>query len=684
MKSAFFVLSASFAACSYSFLASAAVSLEQPAVIVTSTRIAGESARLPASVSVITAEDISRSPAATLPELLALKAGIATRSLYGNHAARATVDMRGFGATSTQNTLILLDGRRLNDIDLSAVDFAAIPLASIARVEIIRGGGGVLYGDGAVGGAINIITKQPGRMGTSGSVTVSGESHKSRQLDAAVSHGQDLFAANAYVNSINSGGYRRNNKLEQNNAQADLRWRRDQGEWFLQLVADDQSVRLPGERHVDPGTGVDELSNDRRGTGRPRDYAEQNGGSLTAGYSHFLSATQELIVDLGYRRKNQKAFFDDYDFGGTFANYYDTDLATASLTPRLKARHALFGRPGTFITGVDYYHSQYDSDRSLNPSTAATPVHRLDVSQDSLAVYGQDTSEIGEHSHLTMGARLQRVRIRAHDDFNPAAPGGAFGSGAPDRQNMDTQHMLDIGLRRRLDRGWSVFGKVGRSVRFATIDEFFQTDSNSFLQTFSPLKPQTAESLDLGADYDAGDLQTSLSVYRMNLRDEIHFNPTTFANQNLDPTRRHGMSLSAGKRITEKSRVTADYAYTRAVFRSGAFAGKEVPLVARNTGSLSFSWTPKEKLKLSTTARYTGGKRFDNDQTNTFQKIPAYTIVDTKLAGTSNAWKWQAAINNVFAKKAFDYGIRSTSSPGVYNAYPLPERTFSFSLGRDF
>jgi iron complex outermembrane receptor protein len=170
----------------------------------------------------------------------------------------------------------------------------------------------------------------------------------------------------------------------------------------------------------------------------------------------------------------------------------------------------------------------------------------------------------------------------------------------------------------------------------------------------------------------------------MNLRDEIHFNPTTFANENLDPTRRHGMTLSAGERITEKSRVTADYAYTRAVFRSGTFAGNEVPLVARNTGSLSFSWTPKEKLALSTTARYTGGKYFDNDQTNTFQKIPAYTMVDIRLAGRSNAWKWQAAINNVFDKKAFDYGIRSTSSPGVYNAYPLPERIFSFSLGRDF
>lgn len=686
MKSAFFLLNISFAACFYSLLASAAVSLEHPGVIVTSTRMAEESARLPASVSVITAEDISRSPAASLPELLAIEAGVATRSLYGNHAARATVDMRGFGAASTQNTLILLDGRRLNDIDLSAVDFAAIPLESIARVEIIRGGGGVLYGDGAVGGAINIITRQPGRMGTSGSVTVSGESHKSRQLDAAVNHGQDLFAANAYMNRINSGGYRRNNKLEQNNAQADLRWRHDQGEWFLKLGADDQSVRLPGERHVDPGTGVDELNNDRRGTSRPRDYADQRGGFLTAGYSHFLSADHELVVDLGYRRKNQKSFYDDYDFGGLYASYSDTDLATGSFTPRVKTRHTLFGGPGTITAGVDYYRSRYDSDRALNPTTASMPIHRLNVGQTSLAVYGQDMSEVDEHSTLTMGVRLQQVKLQARDEFNVNAPGGASGSGAPDRQSRDTQHMLDLGLRRRLDGQWSIFGKLGRSVRFATIDEIFQTDSNNFLQTFSPLKPQTAESADLGADYTNGDVRFNIAIYRMNILQEIHYNPypPTFANVNLDPTRRHGITLSAEKRLTEKSHVTADYAYTRAVFRSGTFAGNEVPLVARDTGSLSFSWTPKEKLALSATARYTGGKRFDNDQTNTFQKIPAYTMVDVKLAEKGHAWKWQAAVNNIFGKKAFDYGIRSTGSPGVYNAYPLPERIFSFSLGRDF
>jgi iron complex outermembrane receptor protein len=684
MKSVYYLVAVTSTACVFSICASAESTVPSNAVIVTSTRLTEEAALLPATVTVLTAEDILRSPVQTLPELLALEAGVSTRSLYGNHATQATVDIRGFGAASTQNTLLLLDGRRLNDIDLSAVDFSSIPLESIARIEIIRGAGGVLYGDGAVGGTINIITKQPGHSGTSGSASVTGESYKTRRLDAAVSHGQGAYAFNAFASSIVSGGYRRNNALEQNNLQADLRLSQERSEWFFKFSADDQSQRLPGERRVEPGAGIDQLNNDRRGTGRPRDYADQHGYSLTAGYSRFLSADQELVVDLGYRDKIQKAFFDDYVFAGAFARYVDTDLATWSFTPRLKTRHALFGHPGTTTAGMDYYQSQYDSDRALNPSVASTPFHRLDVHQTSIAFYGQNMSQLDDNSTLTMGARLQQVRMQAHDAFDPTAPGAAFGNEAPERQTTDNQHMLDMGLRRRLGSAWSVFGKLGRSVRFATIDEFFQADPNNFLQTFSPLKPQTAESVDVGADYLEGDSRLSIGAYRMDLRKEIHYNPAIFANENLDPTRRHGLTLSASRRIAEKWRVTADYGYTRAVFRQGLFAGNEVPLVARDTGSLSLLWTPKEKLTLSASARYTGEKRFDNDQTNTFQKIPAYTTVDLKLMGKNGAWKWQAGVNNLFDEKAFDFGIRSTTSPNTYNAYPLPERNFSLTLGRNF
>ena len=98
------------------------------------------------------------------------QAGIQLRHLYGSPIGSGdTVDLRGFGPYAQSNTLILVNGRRYQDFDLQGFDFASIPLNSIERIEITRGNSGtVLYGDGAVGGVINIVTKTQNTPGVSG------------------------------------------------------------------------------------------------------------------------------------------------------------------------------------------------------------------------------------------------------------------------------------------------------------------------------------------------------------------------------------------------------------------------------------------------------------------------------------------------------------------------------------
>ena len=93
--------------------------------------------------------------------LISREAGVQTSSLSARvNGAGTTVDMRGFGVTGPSNTLILLNGRRLNDWDLPGFDLSTIDRKSIERIEITRGNSGaVLYGDGAVGGVINIVTR---------------------------------------------------------------------------------------------------------------------------------------------------------------------------------------------------------------------------------------------------------------------------------------------------------------------------------------------------------------------------------------------------------------------------------------------------------------------------------------------------------------------------------------------
>lgn len=661
-------------------VAGAETQIQHDPLVVTASRLDEDISRMPASVSIITADDIARSPVRTLPELLALEAGVIRRSLYGNLAARDSIDIRGFGATAGQNTLILLDGRRLNDVDLAAVDFSAIPLAAIERIEILRGAGAVLYGDGAVGGAVNIVTKSAARRGSSGHVTALSGSHGTRGAEAGQRESDGSFAANLFAGIIDTNGYRQNNHQGQINLMADFRWFEVAREWYVKLGADNQNLGLPGARTVDPGAGIDELANDRRGTGTPSDYANQDGTSFTAGLFQWLGDGTQLIVDAGYRAKHQSAAYFNA-FGGS---YLDTQLTTWSLTPRLKKQHTLLGGAGLAVYGLDYYQSEYRSDRAQSADTIATPIHRLHIDQRSTSVYGQDTSSLGSGTTLSAGVRLQRVSLSARDVFDATAPGAGFESQPPDLDTTDTQHAVELGARQEIVKNLSVYGRASRAVRFATVDEVFEYDPNTFARVFSPLKPQVSRGVDLGADYRVGGYKLSVNTYRMNLENEIHFDPNTFTNDNLEPTRRDGGLLSAEGRFAAGVRGKFDYARTRSQFREGLFAGNDVPLVPRDSGALAVSWEFAPTATLSATARYTGRKRFDNDQANTFESIPSYTLLDLGYVHTIGGWKWAAAVQNALNEKAYDYGVRSLFTPGRYNAYPLPERTYSLSLSHRF
>ena len=135
--------------------ASDVIDVRTDEVVVTATRFPEqEDVKRPVNLTVITRQEIEASPARTVPEVLSGQVGIVPSDLFGNNGANTNIDLRGFGVTGGQNTLILVNGRRVSDIDLSGVKWSAIPLSSVERIEIVRGRGSVLYGDGAVAGGV--------------------------------------------------------------------------------------------------------------------------------------------------------------------------------------------------------------------------------------------------------------------------------------------------------------------------------------------------------------------------------------------------------------------------------------------------------------------------------------------------------------------------------------------------
>src|SRR2546427_6319350 len=133
-----------------------AQSPEDPAVIVTATRFPDSVLAAPVGVTVITSEDIRNSTATSVAEVLNKLGGVHTRINFLG-TPDLPIDLRGFGVTGDQNSLVLLNGQRISENELAAARLTGIPLNAIERIEIVRGSGSVLYGGGTTRGTINIL-----------------------------------------------------------------------------------------------------------------------------------------------------------------------------------------------------------------------------------------------------------------------------------------------------------------------------------------------------------------------------------------------------------------------------------------------------------------------------------------------------------------------------------------------
>jgi outer membrane cobalamin receptor len=139
-------------------------------------------ADLPAQVSVITAEEIAASEARSVAEILSSVSGVGLEK-YGNITQPGLISIRG---SSAEQVLVLVDGVRINTAQGGGVDLNTLPLDSIERIEIIRGGGSALFGEGAMGGIVNIVTRKSAARKTAGSVSYSYGSFNTHRADARI------------------------------------------------------------------------------------------------------------------------------------------------------------------------------------------------------------------------------------------------------------------------------------------------------------------------------------------------------------------------------------------------------------------------------------------------------------------------------------------------------------------
>ena len=632
------------------------------------------------AATVIDTTEVARSPIQSLPALIAQEPGVQYRDLFGGPGARAYIDLRGFGVTATQNTLTLLNGRRLNDIDNAGVEFINIPPDAIRRIEILRGNSAaVLYGDGAVGGAVNIIAR-PGTGLYGNSVRVGAGSFGLREGAASVARTTRDWSLGLDGNATYSDGWRRNNALEQKGVNLEARRFGVGREWYGTFATDSQHLGLPGARRVAPTDNENRLATDPQGAATPTDFVDQAGVRTTLGFSRTLAGGQELVVDGGFRLKQQDSVVIS-PFGPAFDATTNTRLATYSFTPRV--RWEPDGRSPRGILGLDYYYSDYNQlSRGEDPHIF---IHRYDLKQHSLGVYGQGDRPIDASTIVSSGLRLQGIQFIGGDILNPDATidfgGDPFDGHRDSARFNEYQWAGHLGFDHTLAGGPVVFGRLGRAFRTPTVDE--RVAASADYSSFA-LSTQTSWDVEVGTRWRAGTANLRVSAYVMNLENEIHFNADTFLNDNLEPTQRRGVEAGADLALSRTLFLDLGAAYTRAVFREGINSGNDLPLVSRWTGSAALRWEFRPAWTLVTAMTAVGPRRMENDDDARGARIPGHALVDLKLSTRQGAWTLGAQLNNLLDVSYYNYAVRSSTTVTTYNAYPLPGRSWKLEAGLRF
>jgi vitamin B12 transporter len=170
--------------------------------VVTATRTRELLSNTPQTVTVITREDIEEREDATIPDVLRQAVGVDVIQA-GTLGTQASVSIRGSDA---DQVLTLIDGVQLNSATLGAFDYANLAPEPFERIEVLRGGGGSLYGSEAVGGVINFITRR-GRTPALATMSGAGGNGSTDRETGTVAGQHGRFAAAGTATHIGTAGF---------------------------------------------------------------------------------------------------------------------------------------------------------------------------------------------------------------------------------------------------------------------------------------------------------------------------------------------------------------------------------------------------------------------------------------------------------------------------------------------
>ena len=619
-------------------------------------------AHVPGNATVIEQKTIEESGARSVADILVARGGLRISSTSGNTSG-GTVHMRGFGENSSSRVLLLVDGKPTNRADMGAVSLLEVPISRIARVEILRGSQTARFGDNAVAGVINLITRAP-REGGEGYIESAG--------------GSDDYA----MFRLGYGG-----RVQGNGLQLDLERNFTDG-WRENAASEVESAALRWDRmigremEIDAGfswseefTGFPGPLTEERYKDDPRQsiyaqfgqadqyFSEQTLGRGDATFSFGKTTKWTFEVPLIWSRRDQS-----WNMGPGF--HTDNLLDTVNITPVFRTR----GDRWQVEAGASGRYDHLDLTQFAQISRA----DKTGEAELTRWIYGLFTAaewEPWDRWHFNAAARAEASEIKgkATNLVYPDDPALNF-----ERSNDDIDWALQLGVRWESGRGLNSWLRYDRLYRLPSTDEIASYQGYPLTVPFNDqLAAETGHQVELGAEYVSGGWNLRLNGFIQWLEGEIAYDYLQNLNLNFADTRRIGAEGEVAYR-TARWETVLRYTWLTAEFQDGAYRGNAVYLVPEQEATALLAWRPLEELLLQGEYQFVGSAFEGNDFQNDQPKLPEYGVLNFMVRWEPKpGFSIYGRVNNVL-----DERYATVKYNGVW--YPAAGRQMQVGIRKEF
>jgi len=530
-------------------------------VVVIATKTPTKLEQIANSVSVITEEDIEKSNAHDVAELLRSVPGIDVIQ-NGGVGKTTTVFLRG---AQSQHTLVLIDGLEVNDPSSTAniFDFAHLNTDNIERIEILRGSGGTLYGSSAIGGVINIITKQ-GKGKVSSDLSLEYGSYNTKKAKASVSGKVDRLGFSASASRTDIGGFSAFNK--------------DRG-----------GIEDDGYDNATFSTRLNYEINDL------------------------------VTADLNIRYTDAKTDFDNPSSDSTINNSNSDQINVGG-----KISAALLDGRWNQDIGVGYLKLDRDSTSSFGTTVFDGRRLKFDWRNDfqldehNLILAGIETERSEFKSSSGSDSSVRNNALYLQDQFSYKDFHVSFGGRVDDHEKFGAHYTYRISPT-YLFKNTATKVKASYGTGFKA-PSLFQLFSSAFGDV--NLQPERSEGFDIGFEqgFQNNKYNFAASYFYIEIEDAIDFVDTspptdplddfpiaTFSYQNVDTIRSNGFEVFADAKLTDKLTLSGDYTYTQSEDKATDI---EQIRIAKHkvVGRADYNFLDN-KANLNGNAKYVSGRR---------------------------------------------------------------------------